>query len=191
VARNGTGDSVGAVLAWRTPDTTITVDSATGAITAKYPTGQGRVQVAVVGSKPLATDLAKLVFTLTAPADTLDLAGPDSLDARIDATGVQITGFTLLGGDPLAPVALRPISFRIVDPAPADSPTVVLTNRATKKVADSTSTDANGVAGPMLVVGAANRTPPDRVVVEVNAYHASGDKIPGSGRQIVVRFLHQ
>jgi hypothetical protein len=191
VARNAAGDSVGAVLAWRTPDTTITVDSATGTITAKYPTGQGRVQVAVVGSKPLATDLTKLTFTLTAAADTLDLTGPDSLDAPIDATGVQITGFTLLGGDPPAPVPGRPISFRIVDPAPADSPTVVLGNRVPNKVADSTSTDPSGVAGPMLVKGAPNKTPPDRVVVEVNAYRASGDKIPGSGRQIVIRFLHQ
>ena len=191
VARNAAGDSVGAVLAWRTPDTTIAVDSALGTVTAKYPSGKGRVQVAVVGSKPLATGLENLLFTLTAAADSLDLTAPDSLDALNDATGVQITGLTLLGGTPLAPVPGRPVSFRITDPAPADTPTVVLTSRVSQRVADSSSTDLHGVAAAMLVVGAVNQTPPDRVVVEVIAYRASGERIPGSGRQIVIRFRHQ
>jgi len=59
-------------------------------------------------------------------------------------------------------------------------------------VRDSTLTGPSG--GPptaMTVKAAAGATPPDRVVVEATAYHANGQPIPGSGIQIVIRFLHQ
>jgi hypothetical protein len=191
VARNREGDSVGAVIAWRTPDSTVVVDSASGTVTARFATGQARIQAALIGGDPFATALDNLVFKLTPPADTLALTGPDSLDATTDRTGAQIGGLELLGGAPPAGVPGRPVSFRIVDPAPADSPTVVLGSASSVRVADSTATDANGRAGSMLVVAALGRTPPDRVVVEANAYRADGALIPGSGRRFVVRFRHQ
>jgi hypothetical protein len=191
VARNRAGDSVGAVLAWRTPDTTLAVDSASGTVTANYSTGQGRVQVAVVGAKPLATSLENLIFKLTAPADTLVLTGADSLDATQDAVGAQIAGLVLQGGDPVTPAAGRPVTFVVVEPTPVDSPAVVLGTATSNRSRDSTLTDATGAAGPMTVVAALHRTPPDRVVVEAIAYRASGDLIPGSRRQFVIRFRHQ
>ena len=41
------GDSIGAAIRWRTADTTITVDSILGTVTARVGTGAGRVQAAV------------------------------------------------------------------------------------------------------------------------------------------------
>jgi hypothetical protein len=191
VAKNADGDSVAATIAWRTPDTTLAVDSATGSITALYPTGKGRVQVAVVGSDAFASGIDNLSFTLTGPADTLILTGPDSVEAAMDSVGVQITGLVLQGGTPPIPTVGRPVSFSIVDPAPVDSPSVVLTSSFGRTVRDSTFTDANGVAGTLTVIAFRGKRAPDRVVVQADALRASGELIPGSGRLFVVRFLHQ
>jgi hypothetical protein len=191
VARNASGDSVAANIVWRTPDTTIAVDSTSGTITGLYPIGRGRVQVAVLGSDAFASGIENLAFTLTAPADTLLLTGPDSVTANIDSVGTQITGLVLQGGTPLVGVLGRPVSFTIVDPAGVDSPTVVLTSSFSLRVRDSTFTDLNGLAGSLTVLAARGKHPPDRVVVQADALHPSGALIPGSGRRFVVRFLHQ
>jgi hypothetical protein len=191
VARNASGDSVGATIVWRTPDTTLAVDSTSGTITGLYSTGKGRVQVAVVGSDAFVTGLENLAFTLTGPADTLLLTGADSLDAATDSLGTQITGLVLQGGTPLVGTVGRPVSFTIVDPAPVDSPAVVLTSSFSLRVRDSTFTDANGLAGPLTVLAFRGKRAPDRVVIRADALRASGDLIPGSGHLFVVRFLHQ
>lgn len=186
VARNRDGDSVAAEFRWRSPDTTIAVDSALGIVTGLTDVGTARVQAALFGSDTLLSILDSLTFTLTAMADTGFSTTPDSITISVDTVATSIA-FTLEGGTPRQPVAGRPVTFIIVDPAPADTPVVMfLSGRAR----DSTLTSAAGVA-TLTVRGRSGKTIPDRAVVEINAYRAAGALIPGSGQRVVVRFLHQ
>jgi len=186
VALNSAGDPVDAPIRWFTPDTTVTLDSLTGQVTALYSTGTARVQAGVLGKDTLITQQGGLTFTLTPKADTLVLVGEDSVDVLQDNASTQIE-VTLLGGTPLVGVFGRPISFRIIEPAPADSPAVVF---ASGRASDSLTSSGTGSA--IATIRAAQRqTPPDRVVVAISAYRASGEPIAGSGQEVVLRFRHQ
>jgi len=186
VARNASGDSVGAEFRWRSPDTTIAVDSARGLVTARADSGTARVQAALFGRDTVVSILDSLKFTLTATADTGFTTTADSITIRFDTVATSI-GFKLEGGAARLPVRGRPISFAIVDPAPADTPAVVF---ASGRVRDSALTGTTGVAA-LTIRGQRGRPIPDRAVVEINAYRASGAKVPGSGHRVVVRFLHE
>lgn len=186
VARNGAGDSVDAPIRWRTPDTTITIDSVTGLVTPRFAAGTARVQAGVFGQDTIVTTIGGLLLTLTAKADSLVLTTADSITLTQDtATATIRTRF--LGGSPATGVLGRPLSLRIVEPAAVDSPAVAF---ASGRTADSTNSDQTG-ATTNLIRAVRNRTPPDRVVVELNARRADGQLIPGSGRRVVIRFLHQ
>lgn len=186
VARNAAGDSIAADLRWRTPDSTVQLDSTRGIVTAKATSGTARVQVGAFGKDTLVSGLGNLTFTLTAKADSLTLVSADSVNVTKDTDGTQLKA-KLWGGTPAAGVSGRPVVFRIIDPAPADTPTVAFNFT---RSADSLATDATGGVTAVLRP-ALNKTPPDRVVVRLTARRANGDAIPGSGRLIVVRFLHQ
>lgn len=185
VARNGAGDSVAAAFRWTSPDSTIAVDSSLGIVTALVATGKARVQLALLGKDSLFSSLDNLSFTLTAPADTTALTIADSLDAVFDTSSTTIAAI-IQGGSPRTPVAGRPITFTIIDPV-VDTPVVAFPNT---RAADSVLTGPTGVS-TIVVRGRTGKTIPDRVVVEVSAYRASGQKIPGSGRRVVIRFRHQ
>ncbi|MFN0178948.1 MAG: hypothetical protein ACKVZ0_09110 [Gemmatimonadales bacterium] len=185
VARNANGDSVAAEIQFLTPDTTITVGQTTGVITGARASGTGRVQVVTFGTDTVLTRLDSLKFTLTAAADTMVLVGADSVEVRVDETGTNL-GVRLDGGSPAAPVAGRPITFTLIEPAAADSTVILPSGRA----ADSVVTTINGTA-TLRVRGRSGKTIPDRAVVEINAYRADGQRIPGSSRRVVIRFLHQ
>jgi hypothetical protein len=188
VARDAAGDSVGASLVWLTPDTTVTVD-ADGLVTPLLGSGTGRVQVGVFGKDTLLTPSDSLKFTLTARADSLRLVGPDSIEVATDTATSVALEVALVDTAAATGVAGRPIAFQIVDPVQSTTPTVVL---RTAKTRDSVLTAGTGApTTPMTVKAATGQTPPDRVVVEVTAYRASGQPIPGSGVQFVIRFLHQ
>jgi hypothetical protein len=190
VARNKDGDSVAATIVWRTPDTTVALDSATGVITPIDSTGQARIQAAVVGKDLLVSSFGNLVFSLTRRADSLRLAGPDSLTVISDAQASGPLDVRLIRLPDRAPVSGRPITFRIVEPAPSGDTTVVLGSRGV--VSDSVLSSATGGPGVGVTVRArTGRRPPDRVVVEAVAYHASGELITGAPRRFVIRFLHQ
>ena len=185
VARNATGDSVAADFQFLSPDTTITVGTTSGLVTAVAATGTGRVQVAIFGQDTVATRLDTLKFILTARADTLALVGADSVDVLVDSVGVNLTA-RIDGGSPRAAVPGRPITFRLIQPAASDSTVVLPSGRG----ADSVLTGTTGTAA-LRVRGRSGRTIPDRAVVEINAYRADGQLIPGSSRQVVLRFRHQ
>ena len=187
VARNAAGDSVPATLIWRTADTAaIAIDTVRGIVTAKLATGSADVQVGVFGKDTLISTQSAIKLTLTASVDTLRLDGADSLEVAKDTVGAQVR-VALEGGATPAGVVGRPVSIRIIDPAPADSPSVAFPSGRT---ADSLTTGANGLS-TATIRGVKGRTVPDRAVVEINAYRASGERIPGSGRRIVIRFRHQ
>jgi hypothetical protein len=185
VARSAEGDSVAADFRWRSPDSTVAVDSSLGLITALVDTGTARIQAALFGRDTLLSILDSLRFTLTAAADSGVLTTPDSITVASDTT-TTVMSFQLLGGNPPVGVAGRPVSFRIVEPSPPDSAVVFGSGR----VRDSVLTGTTGVA-TLTIRGRSGRTIPDRVVVEIDARRASGALIPGSGRHVVIRFLHQ
>lgn len=187
VARNANGDSVPATLAWRTTDTAaIAIDTVRGIVTARKASGTAEVQVGVFGKDTLISTRSAIKFTLTAPVDTLRLDGPDSVDVAKDTLGTQVR-VALEGGTPRAGVGGRPVAMRIIEPAPADSPAVAF---PTGRTADSLTTAADGITSG-TIRGVKGRTVPDRAVIEINAYRASGERIPGSGRRVVIRFRHQ
>jgi hypothetical protein len=186
VARNAAGDSIGVPIRWYTPDSTITLDSVRGVATGLTSSGVARIVASVIGKDTLLTQLGGLSLTLTAKADTLALVGDDSLEVPHDTSTAELQ-VELLGGSPLVGVFGRPITLRIVDPAPVDSPTVAFLSG---QIVDSILTDGTGSI-LSRVHAVANRTPPDRVVISINAYRASGTPIPGSGHQVVLRFRHQ
>lgn len=186
VARNADGDSIAAAFRWRSPDSTIAIDSTTGLITGLADSGAARVQAGVFGVDTVLSILDSLRFTLTARADT-GFAATDSLTVPVDTVAAVIS-FTLEGGDTLRrPVAGRPVGFAIIEPAPADTPVVMF---GSGRARDSALTGTNGAA-TLTIRGRSGRVIPDRAVVEITAYRASGAPIPGSGQRVVVRFLHQ
>lgn len=187
VALNQNGDSVAATIRWRTPDTTVTLDSVTGIVTARLAAGTARVQAAVFGTDTIASSLGGLTFNLTAHADTLVLVSADSIDVARDTVGTPLRVRLAAGAAATTGVGGRPVSFRVIDPAPADSPAVAFSS---SRVADSIPTDGTGAAAA-TVRGVKGRAVPDRAVVEIDAYRASGAAIPGSRRRIVIRFRHQ
>ena len=186
VARDANGDSVAAEFRWRSPDTVLAVDSTLGVVTALAATGTGRVQAAILGKDSIFSILDSLKFTLTSVADTGFLTTADSIDVPVDVTPTSI-GFKLEGGTPPLAVSGRPVTFTIIEPAPADTPVVMF---ASGRAKDSTTTAATGIA-TLTIRGRTGKTIPDRAVVEINAYRATGAKIPGSGQQVVIRFRHQ
>lgn len=185
VARNSAGDSVDIPIVWRASDTTLVrLDSLTGVIEAKAVTGTVQVQASTRGKSPIVTDPFALTFTLTAKAESLQVV-LDSLDVLTDATTSPPLQAMLFGID-AAPVAGRPVQFRIIEPAygTGDTPGVQF---STFRIADSTQTSTLGIAS-MFLTRVTDQPTPARVVVEVRAFHATGAPILGSGQQIVVRF---
>lgn len=187
MARDASGDSVAADIRWLTPDTTIILGSTTGIVTPVGDTGTARIQVAVFGKDTLLSSLAGLTLTITRQVDSLVLAGPDSLTITRDTIDLASVQIQLLGGDPAVGVRTRPVSLRIVEPVPVDSPAVIFSSGRTR---DSLMTAANGIVTG-TVRAAKGRPVPDRAVVEAYAFRADGTAIPGSGRRVVIRFLHQ
>jgi hypothetical protein len=186
IARNAAGDSVDVAIRWRTPDTTVAIDSVTGLVAPLASSGSARIQAAVFGKDTIVTTLAALTLTLTARADSLVLTTPDSLDLAHD-TSTAVIRTRFLGGAPAVGIFNRPLALRIVEPAPADSPAVAFRSGRT---ADSTNADQTGATASTLRA-VRGRQPPDRVVVELAARRADGQPIPGSGHRIVIRFRHQ
>jgi hypothetical protein len=170
------GDSIGGEIRWRTPDTTVGVDSMTGAFWG-ISTGTGRVQ-AVAGT--LVSPL--LNFTVRVAADTIIVAAaaeslfvPDSLTASavLGAKIAQANGTGLLG---------RTIIYTLVAPTAA---AILLTGDVR---GDTLSTGSDGLASPSIRVRDTLTASPDSAFVEVQGRRPSGKPIPGSGQLIRVFF---
>jgi hypothetical protein len=168
----------------------VALDSATGVITPADSAGLARIQAAVIGKDLLVSSFANLSFTLTRRADSLRLAGPDSLTVTSDTQASGPLEVRLVRLPDGVPVSGRPIGFRIVEPVADGDTTVVLGSRGV--VYDSVLSSATGGPGVAVRVRArTGRRPPDRVVVEAAAFRASGQAIDGSPTRFVIRFLHQ
>lgn len=178
------GDSVNAPVWWRSPDTTVHVDSATGRTTGLLISDTARVQ-AVVGSKnPLISDFIPLV--VTPAADTL----AQSSAARITVDNGVLSSLPLLvtisRKSPAAPVKSFPLVFRVIAPAFASSD-VRTVEFPGGKLSLTVCSGASGTASTTLT-RRANQTQPDSAVVEVTARHPDGSAVAGSGYRFTVLF---
>ena len=197
---DGRGDSVAGTIVWSLPDSADTValtlvDTTTGRLTVNHTglTGRLLARSGSFVSNPVS------IRTLAA-ADTLFLAGPTH-----DTT--RIAGFTALdslsgplsmeiadtvtagtGGNPIVPLAGRPIVYTLAHPPAAGPVTLVATDTAHALATTATaSTDAAGIAFVKVRMLLPD-TSPDSVVVIASARRAVGTPVPGTPDTFVVRF---
>jgi hypothetical protein len=162
------GNTVDAAVTWRAPDPTLTVDPATGVITAVSP-GTGRVQ-AFAGQ--LSSSLVQ--FTVIARADTLivtDLASPPLV--------AQLQSFNPAGALPD-----RPVVYTIIDPPEVVPHLVELPGGV---LIDTVSTGTDG-AVTSVTLNRASLAQPDTAIVEVRAFRTRGAPVPGSGQRFTIIF---
>lgn len=169
------GDSIEADIRWRTPDSTVAVDSTTGAFWGVF-TGSGRVQ-------PTAGTLVGPVasFSVRARADTLIVS--DAAESLFVATADSESA-------PLTPVVAkfdgtglndRVLILQLLEPTDGS---VVLSGDV---LADTVTTKADGT--PITSVRLKKRgVLPDSAVVEVGARRVSGAVVAGSGQRIRIFF---
>lgn len=168
------GDSIGGTIRWRTPDTTVAVDSVTGRFWGISP-GTGRVQ-AISGS---------LVGPIT----------PYNVRARADTLIVASDPLTVAVGDSQSSVLVPKVTTAAA--APVQDATLILTmlfpadssallNGTVK--ADTVLSNASGEPAVTLRVKQHGVVRPDSARVQVEARRPSGAVVPGSGQVIRVFF---
>jgi hypothetical protein len=169
------GDSVVVPIRWRTPDTTIALDSVTGRVTNRVGAGSGRVQATYAG---FTTDFA--TFTIVPRADTL-VVRPDTLVVLVDSTlspplDALDSSFTV------GTQAGRRLTYLVTSPTDGS----VALNGGVQVLGVTTS--GAGVPIPSVTLTRVVRPSPTLATVEVRSYRPSGLLVPGSGQQIAVRF---
>lgn len=172
------GDSIAGTIRWRTPDTTIAIDSINGRLTGLIAT-TGRIQAVsgslVVPNPPLTFSVRPHADTLivTAASETLSVAAGDSQSAALSpkvatAAAVNVQDATLI--------------FTMLFPADSSA----LLTGAVK--ADTVLTGSSGEPAVTLRVKQHGVVRPDSAVVQVEARRPSGAVVPGSGQVIRVIF---
>ena len=174
---NRNGDSVATTLTWVTPDTTLTVDPATGVVTGRAP-GTGRIQAR---SGSLAS--AAVSFDVIAPADTLILASDSVETFAADQPTSPALLVRLESFHPAGALAGRPVIYEITSPS-ADQPLSVVLPNGTLSYTGVTGSD--GVVSTAALSRVAGATLPDSVVVQVRAARTRGAAVPGSGQRFIV-----
>ena len=174
-----------APIVWRTPDTTLAVDSLAGVVTGLVGPATGRVQ-AQTGT--LASNF--VTVTIQARPDTLVLEGPDTL--RITTGTVTspplTTRLDTYSSGATAALAGGTIIYEIIEPT---FPT--LADRTVELpggiVLDTVTTGSAGMPSPEVTLSrVTGMTQPDSAIVEVRAFQARGSvPVPGSGQRFIVR----
>jgi hypothetical protein len=171
------GDSIAATIRWRTPDSTVSVDSLTGRFTGDSAGKSGRVQ-AISGT--LVGPLTQ--FTVRTRADTVivaataesllvlttDTASAPLLPTVADSLGAASSGHFL--------------ALTIIAPSPAGA------RLSGDVVADTTTTGSDGHPATPVRVRKAGVVSGDSVIVQIQARRFGGSIIPGSGQKIRVFF---
>lgn len=170
------GDSIAAEIRWRTPDSTVGVDSLTDLFWGLLP-GSGRVQPtsgSLVGTVATFSVRARAdTVIISTAAESLFVATADSVSASFTPKVAQINGTGL---------ADRKMIFTLLEPTDSS---VALTGDV---FADTVTTKADGT--PSVTIRLRKRTPtaPDSALVEVGARRFSGDTVAGSGQRIRIFF---
>jgi hypothetical protein len=179
VALDKDGNPVATPVTWRAPDTTLTVDGATGAITGVFP-GTGRVQ-AVVGS--LSSEL--VTFTVIAGADSLVLTGDSVITVPVGVTASAPLLVQLQSFSPAGPLPSRPVIYVVTSPPDVGPHTVELPNAA---LTDTVLTGTDGAVSSVTLNRVNGTTQPATAIVEVRAFRTRGEAVPGSGQRFTVNF---
>ena len=191
----GHGDSAATAVFWFSPDTVLAVDSATGRTVVIHTGLTGRLVASGGGlvSNPVAIRTlaaADTVFPTAPTLDTVDIAGPTALDSLSDSLRIEIadTMAAGAGGNPIVPLAGRPVIYTIVHPSVAGPVTLVRQDTAhAVATTDTASSNSSGVAFVKVRLLAPD-TIPDSVVVVARAQRANHAPVPGSPDTFVVRF---
>jgi hypothetical protein len=173
------GNPVAAPVTWQAPDTTLTVDGATGAITGVSP-GSGRVQ-AFTGS--LASEL--VTFTVIARADTLLIVGDSviTVPAGVTASAPLVTQLRSFPLDD--PLPSRPVVYAVTSPPDVGPHTVELPGAV---LSDTLVTGTDGAVSSVTLNRVNGTTQPDTAIVEVRAFRTRGEPVPGSGQRFIILF---
>lgn len=177
-ALNRDGQSIDAVITWRTPNPTLSV-SETGLVTAIAP-GPGQVQ-AFAGS--LASSLISL--TVVARADTLILIGDSIVTVAPEATASVPLVVQLQSLSPAGLVASSPVIYTVTSPPDVGPHTIELPGGV---LVDTLSTGEDGTVQGVTLNRVLGTTAPDSAIVEVRAFRLRGTEVPGSGQRFIVRF---
>jgi hypothetical protein len=170
------GDSVAAAVIWRSPDTTVSVDSISGLVIGNVA-GTARVQ-ASVGS--LSSDLVNL--TVLARADTLGIVG-DSIFTLTGDSLISPPLATILQSFATGALAERPVIYEITTPT-ADT-AVTLTGGV---LSDTVQTGSDGTVTSEALTLDPAKVRPDSTIITVRANRTHGEPVPGSGQRFIVRF---
>ncbi len=180
-ALNANGDSVGAVVYWRTlDDTLLTVVDSIGLVTTSRTLGTARVQ-ARVGS--LRSDIVTL--TLRQRSDTLLLTVPDTVVIPATDSASAALGARVESRDPVGGVGGTSILYEVVDSVAARG-TVRFANGLLVFRATTGSNGAPVTAVTLRKV--ATQVPPAVVEVRLTALRPSGTPVPGSGQIFTLLF---
>jgi hypothetical protein len=177
------GDTVDSgTLRWRTPDTTVAVDSLTGAFTGLISVAAGgRVQPtagSLVG--PITTFSVLLrADTLMVPAlaESILVVTDDSQSAVLGAKIARFDGTGLLGRTMIVRL-VTPLDGSVVIDGPQLSDTLDV-------LADTVATIADGTSNYRVKVRGAR---PDSAVVEFEGRHVSDAPVAGAGQRIRIFF---
>jgi hypothetical protein len=177
VALDKDGNPVTAQITWRAPDTTLTVDSQTGAITGVFP-GTGRVQ-AFAGS--LASGL--ISFTVIARADTLILVGDSVVTVGVGVPASTPLVTRVESFSPAGPLPSWPVIYTITSPPDVGPHTVELAGGV---LVDTVTTGTDGAVSTVTLNRVNGTTQPDTAIVEVRSSRLRGGAVPGSGQRFII-----
>jgi hypothetical protein len=187
VALDRNGEPVDAEIVWRTSDTTLSVESATGRVTGRVPNQTGRVQASetTLNSQPITLSVLAAADSLAVPADTLIVAAGVAASAPLAATVLSQSDTATSG---FVPASGTRIIFSITEPVFTD-PSARTVELPGGVLADTLPSDGTGQALPDATVNrVSGTTAPDTVRVTVGALHRSGKPVAGSGQVIIVVF---
>ncbi len=174
------GDSVAAIIVWRSADTTLTMVDSTGLVTTPLTTGTGRVQ-AVTGS--LRSTLAQL--TIRPRSDTLALTSPLTDTVLANDSASAALGSSVLSFNPAGGVFDNRVLYEVVDTVAALGTVRFAGGGLSQRVPTLSSGAVPATVTLRKVSGA---TPPASVQVRVSASRPSGTPVPGSGQLYTILF---
>lgn len=185
VALGPGGDTLAIPVYWIALDTTIVVDSVTGALTGRNAGTVGKV-IALAGGlySPIVT------YSVLFPADTLVRVGAaTSTMVAADTISIDLQARLDVRGVPPQPVLGRRLIYQLVEPAFAspEDRTVELSGGG---LTQSAMTTPFGMAPvPIRVRPVVGRTRPASAVVTVSAWRPGGNPIPGTGHRFTIHFV--
>jgi len=198
---DGRGDSVAATIVWSLPDSADTValtllDTTTGRITVNHAGGrvEEREGDGVGASNPVSIRTLAAADTLfpTGPThDTTRIAGVTALDSLSGPLLLELADTVTAGtgGNPIVPLAGRPIVYTLAHPPTAGPVTLVTTDTARTLAATATGvTSAAGIAFVKVRMLLPDTVPDSVVVIASARRRAVGTTVPGTPATFVVRF---